>query len=173
MDPAALEICPVPPLAELASKPMCLTLLTYGEDGPAVAVFWWDDTPLHDQDVRLIEGNGQLGGAVTPDDDLGETGGWWCWLVGDEVPWAHDPRFNVARIQDLGPRGTPADVVRALRCLLEDEAEPTWSREQSLEMVVRSLPFWPPVDDGIAAVFDGDPSIGSGNVLAVDDPDLP
>jgi len=171
MDPATLEICPVPPLAELASRPMCLTMLTYGEEGPVVAVFWWDDTPLHEQDVRLAEGNGQLGGAVTPDDDLGETG-WWWWQVGDEAPWHHDPRVTVANVRALGPHGTPGDVVRALRGMLEDDPEPNYSREHSLEAVVRKLPFWPPAGDELEYIEAAAPT-GSGSVVVDVDPDLP
>jgi putative heme-binding domain-containing protein len=162
MDPTALEIHPVPPLAELASRPMCLTLLTYGAEGPAVAAFWWDDTPLHEQGVRLVEEDGQLGGPVTPDDDLDGTG-WWAWLVGDEVPWHHDPRVSVANVQALGERGTPADVVRALRRMLEDEPEPNCSREHSLAAIVHKLPFWPPAEDELdlieAAARRDDPEI--------------
>jgi hypothetical protein len=165
MDRARLELNPIPPAAIDADLPLCLTLIEY-DGGPIVAAFWWDDAPLHEIGARLAAEDGTLGDApLSPveGDELPEVG-WWWWRVGEEAPWPHDPRVNVAAVHGVGNLGTPADMAQLVRDELGDDPEPSWSREQSIEMVVRRLPFWG-VGEDTAAVLADDPTIGTGSVV--------
>lgn len=165
MDADLLELDPIPPAAVDADLPLCLTMVVY-DDGPIVAAFWWDESSLHDLGARLADEHGALADRPLEEGELGDEGkpGWRWWRVGDETPWAYDPRIMVASVQAVGDLGTPADVAAMVRGELEDDPEPSWSREQSAEMVIRRLPFWG-VNEEVEAAMQADPSIGTGNVV--------
>lgn len=140
--------------------PWFAVCLRYGDDGPIVAVLWWDDRPFSDRDARLSEGTGVLAEAPIADDDLPEPG-WEWWVVGNEGPWFHDPRFDVAEVEVVGP-GTPAQAVTALASTLAEAPEPDFSYEQSVGMLAGRLQ-WCPAPEGMAEVFEQE--IGSGTVI--------
>jgi hypothetical protein len=146
-----------------APAPWCAAYLAY-DDGPIVAVLWWDDRPLSERGARLAGEGGVLGEApVAPDADLPEPG-WYWWVVGSEGPWAYDPRITVAHVESVGP-GTPAAAVATLVDVLAEAPEPTFSYEQSIEAIGRRLP-WFPAEEDVAEVFErSGGSIGSGIVV--------
>jgi hypothetical protein len=168
VNPDLLTVRSAPPAP--APAPWCAAYVDY-DDGPVVAVLWWDDRPFSARGARLGDEAGVLAeGLLDRNDDLPEPG-WQWWLVGSEIPWHHDPRFAVAEVEAVGP-GTPSVAVEALIEVLAEAPEPTFSREQSIEMIAHRLP-WFPAEDDMAAVFkDAGESIGTGTVV-IDEGDDP
>lgn len=165
MDRDRLELNPIPPAAADADLPLCLTLVVY-DDEAIVAAFWWDELAVHEHSARLAIEDGTLADHLLEEGELGDEAkpGWRWWRVGEEGPWPLDPRFPAPFIRSVGNLGTPADVGRLVGDELANDPEPSWSREQSAEMLIRALPFWG-IDDEQAAIIDADPELGSGMVV--------
>jgi hypothetical protein len=148
-----------------APAPWCAAFLDYGADGPTVAVLWWDDRPYSERAARLVGEAGALDeGILGPDVDLPEAG-WHWWIVGEEVPWSHDPRIAIASVTAAGP-ATPAVALAGLMGVLAEAPEPTFSAEQAREQIARRLPWVAAEGDLADLLQEGGRSIGSGTVLS-------
>jgi hypothetical protein len=150
MDGALLSVeAPREPRPEAVG--WCVAHIVYN-DGPVVAVLWWDDRPLSylpfDED-----------GVVGPEKVVEAPERGWCyWLLGRTMPYPRDPRQEVAAVITLGAEPSPTEALDAVLEDLEALSAPTWDYGTSLEMMVERL--WgrdedPENDEAFAAVEGG------------------
>jgi hypothetical protein len=108
------------------------------DDGPVVAVLWWDDEPS--------SGFSMDAEGVVDEEPAELLGGWCSWIVGDEGASAEDPRSSAANVRVDGPGGDPQEALGGMALSLEQSAEPTLSYEESLERIERMLWASTPTD---------------------------